>query len=645
MLSALSPDRRWLLATIVLVAVLGTGIAVHLTNTAWTEPESSWGGDSGRHFYEGQRVGLALRNFELGLALAFLEARDLWPPLQVVVYGAIVAIFGPDYRYAVLTSVLGWVLGAAFAAGVAFNLWRACRRDPPDTAPDRIVGVATGVLAGVWFASTPLMLDSAFTTYQEAVAMMLLALALLFWIDMSRSREAGDSAAETRAAWRVASVTTVLALWRYATWMEWLVAWMIVEMVGASRQQWRALFAEARQRLRWRPTDGGPSFWHQPLLLLADLLALVWFINVAFHPLGERVVVMGREISVRTGGNLIYAVLLLSIAGVTWVWFRYRVWFRETLSRLPVVWRALLGAHMIPMTVWFVLPNRTRLFVNTLFFKPPHHKTVYDPLVLIERDLFAVPALAPVLAVLALVAAALWWRTTTTGRRYVLLCLLVSLPVLVVPYEARYALPALVPVVPLVAVTVARLLAELAPAWVGPGNARAVAQRWGGIAAIAVSAALVAIILISSRTVVADGVPRPSRRHPEIVAARAAVVEAAGSQTDSLLVLTDLTHLRPWEILAEFDEHYGRVLTGIASDHWNPWADPQGALDGVIDEHAPDTILVYRGGPHHTAFDEAGVAVVALMPGRRDYELSRTAPGGNPGDVIEVWIRSGDRVR
>ncbi len=642
---SLSPDRRWLVATVVVVALLAAGVGTYLANSAWTEAEACWQGDSGRHFYEGQRIGLALRNLEVGLALQLLEARDLWPPLQVAVYGAIVAIFGPDYRGAVLSSVLGWILGAAFVAGVAFNLWRASRRRLSDTVRDRTVGTATGILAAAWFASTPLMLDSAFLTMQEAVATMLLALALLFWIDLTRFRELGDSPGETRAAWRVATVTTALALWRYAMWMEWLIAWLIVEMVSVSRQQWSGFFGEIRHRLRWRPTDGGPSFWHQPLLVFATALFLIWFVNIAFHPFGESVVIRGRTISIRTGGNLLHAALLVGIAGTAGLWLRHRGWFRDASSSLPVVWRALLGAHVIPMTVWFVLPHRLRLFVNTFFFRPEGHKNVYDPLALIKDDLFAIPWLAAVLAVLAVVAVGLWRQTTVTGHRYLLLCLLVTLPVLTVPYEPRYALPALIPVVPLVVVTLARLLAEMVPSLLAPsGSARAGLKRWGSFAAIAVSTVLAAAILVSVGDVIVDGLPRPRSRRPEIVTARAAIVEAAEGQTESLLVVTDLDGLNPWQIVAEFNEHDERAHTGIVAEIRLSGREPKVALDETIREHRPERIIAYRGGPQHTDIDPVGVAVLAVLAQRTDYELLKTTPGGNDGDVIEVRVRSEDRA-
>jgi len=463
---------------------------------------------------------------------------------------------------------------------------------------------------------------------------------------MTRARELGDSEAETRATWRVAIVTTLLALWRYATWMEWLIAWLVVEIVSVPRAQWKGVAAEIRQRLRWRPADGGPCFWRQPLLVLAAVLIVVWLVNLVFRPFGDHPVIAGRTVSFRTGGNLLYAALVLEIVGVTWLWANYRSWFRSSFSCLPVVWRALLAAHVIPMTVWFILPHRLRLFVGTFFFRPEQHKNVYDPLVLIKRDLFALPWLALVLAAIAFVAVGLWWRITVTGRRYLLLCLLISLPVLTVPYETRYALPALVPVVPLVAVTLARLLAEVIPSFIGRSEARrvGVAHRWGRLCSVAVSLALVGAIVVSARGIIVDGLPRPHFRRPEIVTARAAIVDAADGQTESLLVMTDLKLLSPWQVLAEFDRHYQKPHTGIVAEIRLFGREPKVALDETIREHRPEMIIAYRDGPRHSLTSAIGSALLAALSRRADYELLRTTAGGDDGDVIEVWVRANHRT-
>ena len=84
-------DRRWLYGTMLLACLLAAGAAIYLALTAWPSTDAAWVADSGRHYYEGQRVGLDLRNLEFGQALSHLMKRDLWPPLQTILIALAVA--------------------------------------------------------------------------------------------------------------------------------------------------------------------------------------------------------------------------------------------------------------------------------------------------------------------------------------------------------------------------------------------------------------------------------------------------------------------------------------------------------------------------------------------------------------------------
>jgi hypothetical protein len=646
MVACSTVDRRWLLATVAVTAVLAAIAALFLAGTVYSATEECRGGDPGRHYLEGQRIGLALRHFEIGSAASYLMDRYQWPPLQVVAIALVVAIGGADYRSASLISLVTWVVAVALIAGVAWRLWRIGRTTSRDTGWDRTAGLGAAILAAVWFGSTPLMLEYSFLPMQEVPSMMLLALALLVWLGMTRYRELGEFRNAARAARVLAVVTTLIGFTRYPVWVEWLLTWVVLEFATLSRQNWHNLARALRQFLFRRPAEG-PSIWSIPALLLAAGFMALWVPTVILSRLsGGRIMIAGEQLRFGVGGNLVYAALVMAVIGTIHLWVRHRRWCRDLYGRLPDVWRAILVAHVAPMTVWFLLPPRLRLLVTTIFAPPGHHNVEYDLITLIRDDLFAAPWTALALAGLVVASLGLWRRTSATGKRFFWLALLILLATATFLSERRYALPALLPLILLASVTLARLLAETLPSFVRSRfdlEARGVGVG-GAMTSIAAAVVMASSIGLSLDRVIGDGLPRSSFPLSGVVAAREGIVDAAGGRSGPLLVLTDDPLLDDTCIQAAFNDRHQRVLPDVVGWIQLKGRDADTALDDTLKALRPELIITYRASAALTPVDPERIAILEALERRTDYEIIETIPGANDGDVLELRAPVGARA-
>jgi hypothetical protein len=630
-------DRRWLLGTMLLVGLLAAGVALFLALTSWPSTDTAWCADSGRHYYEGQRVGLDLRNLEFGQALSHLMKRDLWPPLQTILIALAVAAFGADMAVGALLSLSAWVLAVGVVAGVAVRLFQVSMQHPLDGAGARIAAASAGLLAATWFASTPLLLDLAFTAMQEPLSFFFFSLALLFWIEMMHGRQSGDAQASARYAWRCSVLTTLLAFTRYAVWMEWLLAWLVLELIIMPREQRQSLQARLRGFFSRRSPENGPSFWRQPLLLLAAGLLVVWLVNFLFRPLGNNVEVAGRSIHIGVARNMVYWMFVLVVLGTLGLWMRHRKRFVDCWAGLPVVWQALLMAHVVPVGVWFLIPHRLKLFVGTFLARPEDHKKLYSPLTMIRTQLFAVPWTMWIVVAMLMAVVLFWRRIGLTGRRYFILSLLFLIPIIMVPYEERYALPALVPLLPLVAVALTHLLL---------GTLSRVTGRLGfplpalvrGLVAVAVSLGLVVSVVLAMPAIIAEGLPRPDNSRPPIGLILRQVVDVAEGQVGPLLILTDTQKLPDSQIKAMFNEHYQRSVPGIVGYIRLEGRPADTILAGTLEDLRPEMIITYETGPGVFVKDSDRVEVLQALRERTDYQLDREIPGVFPQDVVQVLV-------
>jgi hypothetical protein len=422
---------------------------------------------------------------------------------------------------------------------------------------------------------------------------------------------------------------------------------VVLEFAAFTRRDWSDL-VDAVRRFLFRRAGKGPTIRSSPALLVAAGLLALWVPTVIVARLsGGRITIAGEPYHVGVGGNLVYAALVMTVIGTFHLWFRHRRWCRDLYGRLPEAWRAILVAHVAPMTVWFLLPPRMRILVKT-FLNPRDEqmKILGDPLAMIRDDLFAAPWSAWVLAALVLASLAMWSRTSVTGKRFFWLALLIVLPVATLSHERRYVLPALVPLVPLASVTLARLLAVALPAFARARlgrPARGVGLP-GVVSTIGAAVVLISFIVPSLDRVVGEGLPRPYHRMPRQTAARESIVAAAGGHDGPLLVLTNDPLQAETNIHAAFNDRHQKVMPDIVGWIQLKGRDAGTALDDTLRTLRPDLIIIYRASAARTPVDPERIAILEALERRTDYEIIVTAPGANDGDLVELRAPAGARA-
>ena len=134
--------RDWLL---LVTAALAVGIAAWAYVQFWPDARYLWWSpahDRNAHYWMAQCVGLDLRNGDVVHLARDIERMRVWGPLFPVVTGVVLAIGGPDYRLAVLTSLAAWVGAALFA-------FLAARRVAP------VAGDLAGFVAAALVMASP----------------------------------------------------------------------------------------------------------------------------------------------------------------------------------------------------------------------------------------------------------------------------------------------------------------------------------------------------------------------------------------------------------------------------------------------------------------------------------------------------------
>jgi hypothetical protein len=290
----------WLVLPLVLVAMRAAWSVAGLASSSRQLP--LW--DEAKYGRDALRLAEALRSVDPAGFLGLVHGLDDWPPLFPLYQAAALMSFGYDYSVArVAVSVLFFLLVVA--------TWWAGRRLAPDDP-------AVGVLAALLVLSSPMVQRYGALVMLEVPGALLLMLSLGSYGTFLRS--------ESRRALTATCVFSVLLFFcKYNYGLLWLGALFLCEAhewAGSWRQLVARALAAARDFDLRRP-------W--PLLLLTSAVALAWLVLSG----GTRFEVMGREVSITSPGNPVFALCLVVIARFLLrprnSWRRYRTW-RESVA-------------------------------------------------------------------------------------------------------------------------------------------------------------------------------------------------------------------------------------------------------------------------------------------------------------------------
>jgi Dolichyl-phosphate-mannose-protein mannosyltransferase len=333
---------RSLRSVIVPVVVFAAAIALavllfsrFLANSRqlWTDPIH----DRHAHLYSGLCVATDVRHGRwLQLALD-LEKLRIWPPLHDGFLLGIALLLGQgDERWAVLPSLIAWI-------GTALLAFLLARRSMGRG------GTIAGLVAAILCLVSPALRAFATDVMLESVGACLTMLCLYLY--MRLLQDGG-----IRNACCLGIALTALFLEKYNYWLVTVVALGLHQVATGpylskvwehrTRWQWLLLRNWTRQQLR-HPLS-------YVLVILVAACAMVARMGGADFEL------FGKHVNIRSNAGLAlaaYVVLLLRL----WPWYRQsgRHWLRRADARA----RGLVYCHVLPLLVWFLLPQRLATFL------------------------------------------------------------------------------------------------------------------------------------------------------------------------------------------------------------------------------------------------------------------------------------------
>jgi hypothetical protein len=573
--------------------------------------------DRNAHYLFCLRMGADVRNGQfLNLLVDFSKGSAAWPPLQGVLAAGALVVGGLDYRLAVLPSLLGYVLAAAFG-------FLAARRAAP----------AGGNLAG-FVAAACVLLSPAYRAFAtdimlESLGAGLSLAALYCYLVAVQGRS------DNRAAGRWLGIAlTALFLHKYNYWL--LVVFAMTAAEVTSRPAACIQLArDALSRVDWRR-------WARTQLLhpLNYVLAVLLLVIGASYANGPRpLVVAGLAIPVSPPLNLItvaFAVFFLRLA--LW-WLRAgRAWVAGFDARL----RQVVFWHLWPMAFWFLLPKHLGVFV---WYVSPANSAGAKPSLLDGAAAYARWAAtdyhaglwsAVAVGVLVFVALAAWRRLRPGGHVILLFVLIAAALTVIHPsHKARH------------------MHTWLAGAWAAAGVGAAV-LTCGRLTALLprarpwlAAAAAAGLLLLQMRECHRPGHAEEGGPHPQ-----------AGSALDVTdYYLPDLDHAHqaavvsetPMRFLGEWTYLQRRGRLDGLEDVWFGFAgdglDERGGFERWLQTTKTDTLVVVELSPRPTDSGEGVMerghyaAVRDLLLGQQVFHKVKSRLFPQQACTVSVWKR------
>jgi hypothetical protein len=340
--------------------------------------------DRNAHYLTGQVLALSIQQGNFAELLHQLDNMRVWGPLHGFLLAGLFLVAGPDYRLAVLPSLIGYV-----AAGIlAFCIVRRCLRDG---------GAWGGLFTALCFWASPLCAALATDVMLENPGVCLILLIVYLYL-----RTVQDGSA--RACRWLCVALTLLFLLKYNFWVIALGGIGLVDMARRS-----GFYLDILAKLRPTPSL---SAWllgnvRRPLLWIAFLALGGVF---ALHLTGGGTMAAGRfSISLQSPHNLLQVAWIALFVEVV---LRLRTASGNAwLAEMPASVSTFLGWHVLPASMYFLLPKRLGYFF--WFLSPGNSETTieYPPgLTVLNETLstFYMPGAWGAILLLGLFAVGLW---------------------------------------------------------------------------------------------------------------------------------------------------------------------------------------------------------------------------------------------
>ncbi len=214
---------RVLLAVVAAVAIVVAGamLADYLAN-----PDLLWRSfyhDRNTHFAFGLDLALATRELDPLWFLSELDKAKVWPPLHGLALAAVLLLAGPDHRWAIVPSLIGWVATVVFGALTARALFK-----------DRAAGVLAAAVTATLTIASPALRLLASDVMLEGMGSGLSAAAIWSY-GIARS---GPSA---RWKWRLLAIILTALFFEKGNYWGLVAAALIAASLSADARWWSAL--------------------------------------------------------------------------------------------------------------------------------------------------------------------------------------------------------------------------------------------------------------------------------------------------------------------------------------------------------------------------------------------------------------------
>ncbi len=291
--------------------------------------------DRHAHYVTAVNLALDLRGGDPRAFLHDFDGARVWPPLHGLLVASVLTVTGLDYRLGVLPNVLAY--GATVLLGFLIAR-RAVTRG----------GNLAGFVAALFILTNPAFRAFATDYMLESLGACLTLLALYLYVVTVQ----GTSS--TNGRW-LGLALTALFLTKYNYWSLVIFALVAAELTTRPRIYWQ-MFADVFATLDTRSWLNAQL--RQPLNYV--LVAVLAVLTLVMTTGGTSLQIAGLSISLHTQHNLIHIAYAI-------VWLRIFLWWRrergDVLPRLDERARPLLAWHVIPVTVWFLLPKRLSYFL------------------------------------------------------------------------------------------------------------------------------------------------------------------------------------------------------------------------------------------------------------------------------------------
>ncbi|CAN5190025.1 hypothetical protein BH10PSE11_BH10PSE11_08030 [soil metagenome] len=317
------------------------------------DPTSLWRDlyhDRNTHLSRGMALASDIRGLDPLTYLLDATAITVWPPFHAIFLSIVMAIFGLHSGLGLIPGLFGWVL-------MILCTWQIAQR----VSRNEFDGIVAGSVAIIFIVASPALRLLSADVMLEGLGAGLSAAVLLGFICLSKQPD------RQLCARLFASGLTLLFFTKFNYW---LVLTFLVLVSCASGFRFADVFSR-QNRDSFFPI--GRSFLRSPVTLLAGALFILTLVIAASGITSLQL--FGRTFLLHAGQWVVipYGLLLVS-ACRTW-----RKHSHELTKSLPGYSVTILGWHVLPLALWFLVPEAWTSF---LWFIGPTHwgaQTHYNP--------------------------------------------------------------------------------------------------------------------------------------------------------------------------------------------------------------------------------------------------------------------------